>query len=122
MIEEKSLKNNTEIDTSLDLLNVARRVIALEAEGIQQLLEMLDEHFIKAVDLVYNCRGRVIVTGLGKSGAIGRKIAATLASTGTSSYFLHASDGIHGDLGIVHKDDVAICLSKSGNSDELFNL
>jgi len=69
--------------------------------------------------LVLLCRGRVIITGLGKSGAIGRKLAATLASTGTASYFLHASEGIHGDLGIVHKDDVIICLSKSGNTEEL---
>ncbi|RMI20987.1 MAG: KpsF/GutQ family sugar-phosphate isomerase [Calditrichaeota bacterium] len=104
------------------LMEVARRVIRMEAEAVHQLLDVIDDNFLKAVQLVFHCRGRVIVTGLGKSGAVGRKIAATLASTGTSSYFLHAADGLHGDLGVVHRDDVAICLSKSGNSDELFKL
>jgi arabinose-5-phosphate isomerase len=111
-----------QIETDLDLFQIARKVITLEAEAVHMLLDELDERFLKAIDLVYNCKGRVIVTGLGKSGAVGRKIAATLASTGTASYFLHASDGVHGDIGIVHKEDVVICLSKSGNSDELFNL
>lgn len=104
------------------LLETARRVITLEAHAVEHLLKEISEEFIRAINMVYNCRGRVIVTGLGKSGAIGRKIAATLASTGTASYFLHASDGVHGDLGVVHKDDVIICLSKSGNSEELYNL
>ncbi len=119
------MKNHFEvamIDTEVDLLETARRVITLEAEAVYQLLDELDERFVKAIDIIYNCKGRVIVTGLGKSGAVGRKVAATLASTGTASYFLHASDGVHGDIGIVHKDDVVICFSKSGNSDELFNL
>ncbi|RMF61991.1 MAG: SIS domain-containing protein, partial [Calditrichaeota bacterium] len=113
-------KNNS--NTPLDLLEIGRNVIRMEARAVAQLADRLDEQFLKAVELIYNCQGRVIVTGLGKSGAIGRKIAATLASTGTASYFLHASDGLHGDLGVVHKDDVAICLSKSGASDELFTL
>jgi arabinose-5-phosphate isomerase len=119
------LKNDlfiAQVDANVDLLHIARKVITLEAEAVHMLLDELDERFLKAIDLIYNCKGRVIVTGLGKSGAVGRKIAATLASTGTASYFLHASDGVHGDIGIVHKDDVVICLSKSGNSDELFNL
>lgn len=116
------MKNDMHIDTDVNLLEIARKVITLEAEAVQQLLEELDQRFVKAINLVYSCKGRVIVTGLGKSGAIGRKIAATLASTGTASYFLHASDGVHGDIGIVHKEDVVICLSKSGNSDELFSL
>ena len=111
-----------EIHNDVDLLEVARKVISLEVEAVQQLLKELNEQFLKAVELIYNCEGRVIVTGLGKSGAIGRKIAATLASTGTASYFLHPSDGAHGDLGILHKDDVVICLSKSGGSEELFSL
>ncbi len=104
------------------LLDIARKVIRLEAAAVSQLLEVLDDNFLAAVDIIYRCQGRVIVTGLGKSGAIGRKIAATLASTGTASHFLHAAEGLHGDLGMVHKDDVVICLSKSGNSDELFSL
>ena len=100
-------------------LQIAYRVIDQELEAIKILRSHIDKNFEKAVELILSCHGRVIITGLGKSGAIGRKLAATLASTGTASYFLHASEGIHGDLGIVHKDDVIICLSKSGNTEEL---
>ncbi|MGH1362315.1 MAG: KpsF/GutQ family sugar-phosphate isomerase [Calditrichia bacterium] len=103
-------------------LAIARKVVELELAGVQQLLDELDESFVEAVEMIYNRSGRVIVTGLGKSGAIGRKIAATLASTGTTAYFLHAVEGVHGDLGMIHRDDVIVCLSKSGNSDELVNL
>jgi arabinose-5-phosphate isomerase len=102
-----------------DTLEVAYHVIDQEIKAITQLRAAINENFHKAVHLILSRPGRVIVTGLGKSGAIGRKLAATLASTGTASYFLHASEGLHGDLGIVHKDDVIICLSKSGNTDEL---
>jgi len=115
-------KNNIQLQTEDDLLEIARKVISMEIDAVEHLLEILDESFIHAVDMIHNCKGRVIVTGLGKSGAIGRKVAATLASTGTASYFLHASEGVHGDLGIVNKEDVVICLSKSGNTDELFKL
>lgn len=94
----------------------------MEAEAVAQMASRLDQRFVDAVERIFACKGRIIVTGLGKSGAIGRKISATLASTGTSSYFLHSADGVHGDLGIVHKDDVVICLSKSGNSDELSSI
>ncbi len=102
-----------------DALEIAYHVIDEEIKAITQLRAAINENFKKAVQLILSRPGRVIVTGLGKSGAIGRKLAATLASTGTASYFLHASEGLHGDLGIVHKDDVIICLSKSGNTDEL---
>ncbi len=102
-----------------DALEIAYHVIDEEIKAITQLRAAINENFEKAVQLILSRPGRVIVTGLGKSGAIGRKLAATLASTGTASYFLHASEGLHGDLGIVHKDDVIICLSKSGNTDEL---
>ncbi len=105
-----------------DLLAVARKVLRMESDAIANLLDHLDDTFLQAVELIYKCAGRVIVTGLGKSGAIGRKIAATLASTGTASYFLHAADGVHGDLGVVNRGDVIICLSKSGSSPELFDL
>jgi arabinose-5-phosphate isomerase len=115
-------KNNLQLQTEHDLLEIARKVISIEVEAVEHLLEELDENFINAVEMIHDCKGRVIVTGLGKSGAVGRKVAATLASTGTASYFLHASEGIHGDLGIVNKEDVIICLSKSGNTDELFKL
>ena len=104
------------------LLEIARRVIRMEAEAVNLLLEQVDERFIHAVELIYQSSGRVVITGMGKSGAIGRKIAATLASTGTAAYFLHPTDGMHGDIGIVHRDDVVICLSKSGESEELFTL
>jgi len=86
------------------------------------LEKRLDENFSKAIDLIYGSRGRVIVTGLGKSGAIGRKITATLTSTGTASYFLHAAEGAHGDLGMVTRDDIVICISKSGETEELHEL
>ena len=102
-----------------DALTIAHRVIDQEIEAIKILKSYLDESFQEAINLILSSAGRVIVTGLGKSGAIGRKLAATLTSTGTASYFLHASEGIHGDLGIVHKNDVIICLSKSGNTEEL---
>jgi arabinose-5-phosphate isomerase len=114
-----SKKNSKKIPVSFDALQIAHRVIDQEIEAIHILKRSLDDNFKIAIDLILSRQGRVIVTGLGKSGAIGRKLAATLASTGTASYFLHASEGIHGDLGIVHKDDVIICLSKSGNTDEL---
>jgi len=119
---EKSSKggnNQRSWNSRDDALTIARRVVEQEIRALHQLNEMLDESFNRAVELILARKGRVIVTGLGKSGAIGRKIAATLASTGTASYFLHASEGVHGDLGIVHKDDVVICLSKSGNTEEL---
>ncbi len=106
-------------NNQMDAIAVAHRVIDQEIEAIKILKAYLDESFQEAINLILSSAGRVIVTGLGKSGAIGRKLAATLASTGTASYFLHASEGIHGDLGIVHKDDVIICLSKSGNTEEL---
>ncbi len=100
-------------------LETAYRVIDQEIEAIKKMRIALNGSFQEAVDLILSRQGRVIVTGLGKSGAIGRKVAATFASTGTAAYFLHASEGIHGDLGLVHKDDVVICLSKSGSTDEL---
>ena len=100
-------------------LTLAERVLRLEAEGILGLVPRLDARFLKAVDLLHDCRGRVIVTGMGKSGLVGRKIAATLASTGTPAYFLHPAEGVHGDIGMVARDDVVLALSNSGETDEL---
>jgi len=97
-------------------------VIQMEAAAVAALETRIDDKFVRAVDLIFNAKGRVIVTGLGKSGAIARKISATLTSTGTTSNFLHAAEGIHGDLGMVHRDDVVICISKSGETEELFTL
>ena len=100
----------------------AKEVIRKEAEAIAQLEKKIDENFVKAVELILKCKGRVIVTGIGKSGIIGKKIAATLTSTGTASFFLHPTEGIHGDLGMVQKNDVVIAITKSGGTDEVYQL
>jgi arabinose-5-phosphate isomerase len=105
-----------------DLVERGRRVLALEAEAIRRVAERLGPAFAAAVGLLAAARGRLIVSGVGKSGLIARKIAATFTSTGTPASFLHPVDSLHGDLGIVGRDDVAILLSKSGASDELFGL
>ncbi|OLD05883.1 MAG: D-arabinose 5-phosphate isomerase [Gemmatimonadetes bacterium 13_1_40CM_3_69_22] len=105
-----------------DLVERGRRVLALEAAAIERVAERLGPPFAAAVRLLAAARGRLIVSGVGKSGLIARKLAATLTSTGTPASFLHPVDSLHGDLGIVDRDDVAILLSKSGASDELFGL
>ncbi|MCI0331545.1 MAG: KpsF/GutQ family sugar-phosphate isomerase [candidate division Zixibacteria bacterium] len=104
------------------ILKFARRVIEVEAGAVAQLTDRLNGQFEQAVELLLKCKGRVIVTGLGKSGIVGRKIAATLSSTGTPAFFLHAAEGIHGDLGLVKKGDVVIAVSKSGSTEEVFQL
>ena len=101
------------------LLAMADRVLRLEAESIAALRDRLDDRFVEAVGLLRCCRGRVIVTGMGKSGLIGRKIAATLASTGTPAYFLHPAEGVHGDIGMMAREDVVLALSNSGETDEV---
>ena len=101
------------------LLAMADRVLRLEAESIAALRGRLDDRFVEAVELLRRCRGRVIVTGMGKSGLIGRKIAATLASTGTPAYFLHPAEGVHGDIGMMAREDVVLALSNSGETDEV---
>ena len=105
-------------DKKPDLRRLAERVLRLEAEAILGLIPKLDERFERAVELLRGCAGRVIVTGMGKSGLIGRKIAATLASTGTPAHFLHPAEGVHGDLGMVARGDVVLALSNSGETDE----
>lgn len=100
-------------------LSLARRVLETEAAAILALVDRLDERFARAVVLVRDCKGRVIVTGMGKSGIICRKIAATLASTGTPAFFLHPAEAIHGDLGVIQADDVVIAMSYSGETEEL---
>jgi len=102
-----------------DVRKIAERVLRLEADAILGLIPKLDEGFERAVALLRRCTGRVIVTGMGKSGLIGRKIAATLASTGTPAYFLHPAEGVHGDLGMVARGDVVVALSNSGETDEV---
>jgi len=105
-------------DKKPDLRRLAERVLRIEAEAILGLIPKLDERFEHAVELLRGCAGRVIVTGMGKSGLIGRKIAATLASTGTPAHFLHPAEGVHGDLGMVARGDVVLALSNSGETDE----
>lgn len=101
------------------MLKTAKNVLKIEANAIKKLITRLDESFINAVDILYSCKGRVIVTGMGKSGWIGNKIAATFASTGTPSFFLHPAEGSHGDLGMVVKDDVVLAISNSGETKEI---
>jgi arabinose-5-phosphate isomerase len=103
-------------------LATAKRVLRIESEAIAGLMARLDERFEKAVELLYACQGRVVVTGLGKSGLLGRKIAATFASIGTPSLFLHASEALHGDLGMLTGDDVLLAISSSGETEELIEL
>lgn len=100
-----------------DLIENGRRVIKLEAEALENLIPRIDISFVKAVKLIKACEGRVVVTGTGKSGQIARKIAATLASTGTPAFFLHAVEGMHGDLGMIVPNDVVIALSNSGETE-----
>ena len=99
-----------------------KEVIRIETEALSALEPRINGAFADAVDLIYRCTGRVIVTGLGKSGLIARKIVATMNSTGTAAVFLHPADAAHGDLGVVRRDDVAICISKSGDTEEIRQL
>jgi arabinose-5-phosphate isomerase len=103
-------------------LDIARRVLRTEAAAILGLVDRVDASFERAVQLLYECRGRVIVTGMGKSGIICRKISATLSSTGTPAFFLHPAEAIHGDLGAIRDDDVVLALSHSGETDEILKL
>lgn len=104
------------------ILEKAREVLSIESEAVACLGARLDESFERAVELVLRCRGRVVVTGVGKSGVIGRKLAATFSSTGTPSLFLHANEGLHGDLGMVAPGDVLVALSYSGRTDDLMGI
>ncbi|HQA73624.1 MAG: KpsF/GutQ family sugar-phosphate isomerase [Flavobacterium sp.] len=104
---------------SKKILATAKKTILSESHAIAKLVDFLDENFVNAVEIIYKSKGRLVVTGIGKSAIIAQKIVATLNSTGTPSLFLHASEAIHGDLGMVQRDDVVICISKSGNSPEI---
>ncbi|MGY5850356.1 KpsF/GutQ family sugar-phosphate isomerase [Salegentibacter sp. F14] len=101
------------------ILIAARETISIEAKAIANLEHLIDNEFVQAVEKIYHSKGRVVVTGIGKSAIIANKIVATLNSTGTPAIFMHAADAIHGDLGNIQKDDVVICISKSGNSPEI---
>ena len=107
---------------SAKALDLARQVLRIEGDAVLALIDRVDNAFLEALSLILNCRGRVIVSGMGKSGHIARKIASTLASTGTPAYFVHPAEASHGDLGMITCDDVLIAFSNSGESDELLNI
>lgn len=107
---------------SLELINTAKEVFDIEANSVLRLKSRLNESFIKAIDIIYASKGKVVVTGMGKSGLIGRKIASTLCSTGTPAVFLHPAESTHGDSGIISRNDVVIAISNSGETKELLNL
>lgn len=105
-----------------EIILKGKNVVKIELEAVAGIMESINEDFVKAVKLIFNSGGRVVFTGMGKSGIIARKIVATLNSTGTPSIYLHPTDALHGDLGMVRKDDVVAIVSKSGNTEELFDL
>ena len=107
------------MNTKINILDIAKQTISIESEAIANLIHFLNKDFENAVKFILNSKGRVVVTGIGKSANIASKIVATLNSTGTPSIFMHAADAIHGDLGIIQKDDVVVCISKSGNTPEI---
>ncbi len=105
-----------------EIIERGKQVVRIEAKALEGLVDQVDHSFEKAVNIIRQSKGRVIIAGIGKSGIVGRKIAATLTSTGTAAFFLHPTEGAHGDLGMVLKDDVVICISKSGSTEELAQL
>lgn len=105
--------------TNKNILEIARKTIKSESKSIAKLADLLTDDFVNAVEIIFNSKGRLVVTGIGKSAIIAQKIVASMNSTGTPSLFLHASEAIHGDLGMVQPQDVIICISKSGNSPEI---
>ena len=118
LIEAKRQQEHRRMEPQ-EIIQYATKVLSEEAEAVSKLTGYLDENFVKAVHEILNCKGRVIVTGIGKSAIIGQKIVGTFNSTGTPAVFMHAADAVHGDLGIIQKDDIVICLSKSGNTPEI---
>ncbi|MBW8362691.1 MAG: KpsF/GutQ family sugar-phosphate isomerase [Kaistella sp.] len=105
-----------------NLLQIAKNAVSIEITELENLRNRLDEHFLKAVEIIHSSKGKLIIVGIGKSAHVGNKIVATLNSTGTPSQFLHASEAIHGDLGVIQKTDVVLCISNSGNSPEIVTL
>ena len=105
-----------------DIKTIAKNVINIESDTIKKLSGRIDDKFVEAVLKLFSCKGRVIVIGIGKSGHIGQKISSTMASTGTPSYFIHPAEAIHGDLGMITKDDVVLMISNSGETIELIQI
>ncbi|MHB1688514.1 MAG: KpsF/GutQ family sugar-phosphate isomerase [Ignavibacteriaceae bacterium] len=108
--------------TAEEIILKGKEVIRIEAEAVANLSESINDEFVKAVEVIYHSKGRVVLTGMGKSGLVARKIVATLNSTGTPAIYLHPTDALHGDLGMVRKEDVVILISKSGSTEEILNL
>src|SRR4051812_20028830 len=104
---------------SENILSIAKHTIQQEARAIEGLIDFINEDFLRAVQLINSCKGRVVISGIGKSAIIAQKIVATLNSTGTPSLFMHAADAIHGDIGMVQQQDVVLIISKSGDSPEI---
>ena len=119
MAEKEKNKNSRNINGKDSILDIAKKVLKTEAEAVYALVERLNSDFEKAVDIIYSSKGRVVISGMGKSGLVGKKIAATLASTGTPAFFLHPAEAGHGDLGMVTERDVIIAISNSGETGEL---
>lgn len=107
------------LKTAEDIKRIAKTVLKNEADALLKLVDYVDDSFVKSVQLIYESKGRVVITGVGKSAIIAQKIVATMNSTGTPSIYMHAADAIHGDLGNIQRDDVVICISKSGNTPEV---
>lgn len=105
-----------------DPVKIAKRTLKIEAEAIKSLITRINDDFNTAVELIYKCKGKVVITGIGKSGLIGQKIASTLTGTGTPSFFLHPAEGIHGDLGILSRNDIIIAISNSGETEEILKI
>ena len=105
-----------------EILEVAREAIRTEAEALEKMERSLDDHFVEAIRMILGSRGKLIITGMGKSGLIGRKMAATFASTGTPSFYLHPGEAFHGDLGMISKEDIVLALSYSGETDEILKI
>jgi arabinose-5-phosphate isomerase len=103
-------------------LHYAKQVVMSEAKGVAQMANLIDDTFVQAAELIYNCKGSIIVTGIGKAGIIGQKISATLASTGTPSHFLHPAEAVHGDLGRLRREDIVLVLSYGGQTDEILRM
>ena len=105
--------------SDINIREIAAEVIQKESSAVSNLLNFIDDRFVKAVDTIFDCKGRLVITGIGKSAIIANKIVATLNSTGTPSIFMHAADAIHGDLGMIQREDIVMCLSKSGDTPEI---
>lgn len=117
-MEARLVINNTQSD----VIQKAKTVLDIELNAINRVKESLGENFEKAIELIYSCKGRVVVTGMGKSGLVGRKISATLSSTGTPSFFMHPAEGSHGDFGAMMKGDIVLAISNSGETQEILSL